>query len=488
METSTPPRGITVDEWAATPVVVQQMLLTTCAIIAQQQQQHAQLLARIADLEARLNQHSQNSSKPPSSDPPSAPPRPERVTRGRKRGGQVGHPRHERIVPTPEQITETADHYPTICDQCGSDVSGNQHDVCLVDTQYVWDIPPVEPQIVAHHYHTIICHDCGELVTAPRPADVPPGGFGPRVVALIGMLHGRYRISQREVLQLLADLFHVPISLGSIVTCQATVSAALAPIYADLQDQVQAAPVVNIDETGWKEAGKRRWLWTVVSTVATLFLVATGRSRTVLRQLIGADYRGIIGSDRGRAYLGQPAERHQLCWAHLIRNFVALSERRGTVARWATDWLALSDIVFRVWHMYQGGGIDRVHMQAALEPIQATMHALLVTGAQRWDAGDAISQELLEHWDALWTFVRTDGVEPTNNAAEQALRPAVLWRKGCFGANSADGNRFVERILSVSATCQQQERHLLSVLTTAVTAYWQGLPAPMLRPAQTEAI
>lgn len=469
-------------------MAVQQMLLTACAVIVQLQQQQAQLVARIADLEARLNQHSQNSAKPPSSDPPSAPPRPERVPRGRQRGGQVGHPRHERIVPTPEQITETADHYPTTCPHCGSDVSDNQHDVCAVQTQYVWDLPPIVPEIVAHQYHTVMCLACYELVTAPRPADVPPGGFGARVVAKISILHGRYRISHREVVQLLADLFQFPISLGGVVVCQATASAALAPIYADLQAQVQAAPVVNIDETGWKEAGKRRWLWTVVSAVATLFLVASGRGKGVLHQVIGTDYAGILGSDRGRAYLGTPPERHQLCWAHLIRNFVALSERRGTVARWATDWLALSDIVFRVWHMYQGGGIDRAHVQAALEPIQATMHALLVTGAQRWDAGDAISQELLEHWDALWTFVRTDGVEPTNNAAEQALRPAVLWRKGCFGANSADGNRFVERILSVSATCQQQERHLLSVLTTAVTAYWQGLPAPMLRPAQTEAI
>lgn len=469
-------------------MVVQQMLLATCAIIAQQQQQHAQLLARIAELEARLNQHSQNSSKPPSSDPPTAPPRPERVTRGRKRGGQVGHPRHERIVPTPEQITTTTDHYPTTCPCCGSDVSSNQHDVCAVQTQYVWDLPPVVPEISAHHYHTIMCYACRELVTAPRPAEVPPGGFGARAVALISMLHGRYRISQREVVHLVADLFQFPISLGGVVACQATVSAALVPIYADLQEQVQAAPMVNIDETGWKEAGTRRWLWTVVSAVATLFLVATGRSRTVLRQLIGADYGGIIGSDRGRAYLGQPAEHHQLCWAHLIRNFVALSERRGAVARWATDWLALSAIVFRLWHTHQGGGIDRAQLQAAMEPIQAIMHALLVAGAQRWDAGEAISHELLAHWDALWTFVRETGVEPTNNAAEQALRPAVLWRKGCFGANSADGNRFVERILSVSATCQQQERHLLTVLTAAVMAYWQGLPAPILRRSQPEAV
>ncbi len=352
MDTSTPPSGITHDEWAATPLAVQQLVLASFAAIA-----HFQ--TRMSELEARLNQDSQNSSKPPSSDPPSAPRRPERVPRGRKRGGQDGHPRFERPIPTPEQVTDTHDHYPATCPQCGGDVSGCRQDACAIQTQYVWDIPPIVPLIVAHHYHTVICRGCRELVTAPRPPEVPPGSFGARVIAQIGMLHGRYRISHREVVCLLADCFQFPISLGSVVGCQSTVSAALEPIYDDIRTHVQAAPIINVDETGWKEAGKRRWLWTVVSAVATVFLVATGRSKAVLQELIGPAYGGIMGSDRARAYLHQPPERHQLCWAHLIRNFTALSERRGVVALWATDWLALSRLVFRLWHTYQGGGIDQ---------------------------------------------------------------------------------------------------------------------------------
>lgn len=480
MDTSAPPTGIPAEDWAATPVAVQQFLLATLTVVALHQQQIAQLMARVADLEARLNQHSQNSSKPPSSDLPSAPPRPERVPRGRKPGGQVGHPRHERPTPEPDQITDVQHHYPDTCPSCGEAVTGRRQDACAIQTQYVWELPVVVPLITAHHYHTVSCLGCGALATAERPTDVPPGGFGARAVATVGMLHGRYRISHREAVQLLADLFQFPISLGSVVTCQSTISAALAPIYDDLQAQVQTAPVVNIDETGWKEAGQRRWLWTVVTAVATLFLVATGRGTTVLHRLIGAEYGGIVGSDRGRAYLKQPPERHQLCWAHLIRNFLALTERRGPVALWAADWLVLSALVFRLWHIHQGGGIDRTQLQAALEPIQASMHALLVAGSRRWDAGEAISHELLAHWDALWTFARVAGVEPTNNLAEQALRPAVLWRKGCFGAHSAEGNRFVERILTVSATCAQQHVHLLTFLTAAVEASWRGQPAPKL--------
>src|SRR5436190_4221754 len=141
MDTSAPPAGITTEDWAATPVAVQQMLLATLTVVTLQQQQIAQLLARVADLEARLNQHSQNSSKPPSSDPPSAPPRPARVPRGRKPGGQAGHPRHERPDPDPEQITTTDHHYPATCQQCGADVTAAQRDACAIQTQYVWEIP-----------------------------------------------------------------------------------------------------------------------------------------------------------------------------------------------------------------------------------------------------------------------------------------------------------------------------------------------------------
>ena len=473
MENDLPPPGIAGEDWAATPLAVRRL-------VGEQHQLLAQLLQRVAELEARLNQHSQNSSKPPSSDPPSAPPRPTRTPRGRRSGAQPGHPRHERPDPEPAQIDSTCDHYPHTCPHCQCVVSDNHWDACAVRTQYVWELPLVQPHITAHHYHTVSCRGCGDLVTAERPPDVPPGAFGPRTAAVVSLLHGRYRISQHEVSNLLEDLFGLALSVGSVVTLQQTVSCALAPVYSDVQQQVQAAAVVNVDETGWKEAGKRRWLWTVVAALATLFLVATNRGTTTLRSLLGADYDGIVGSDRGRAYLSQPPERHQLCWAHLIRNFRALAERRSSLAAWAADWLGLSEVVFRLWHAFRGGTIDREQLLCAMEPIQTSMHALLTRGTRRLDDAESISHELLAHWEALWTFVRVEGVEPTNNAAEQALRPAVLWRKGCFGAHSPDGNRFVERILTVSATCQQQQRHLLTFLSEAVDAYWRGLPAPRL--------
>lgn len=480
MKTDRPPEGITPEEWAATPEAVQQLLLATLSALEILQQRLVALTKRVADLEAQLKLASHNSSKPPSSDPPSAPTRPARTPRGRKPGGQVGHDGHERPTPEPDQITAVEHHYPSACPSCGDSVSNQHGDVCQPSLHYVWELPIVQPLITAHHFHTVCCHGCGELVTAPRPSTLPPGAFGPRAAAVVALLHGRYRISHREVVNLFGDLFHFSLSLGSVVSLQSHVSAALAPIHEQVHAKLQSAPVLNIDETGWKEAGQRRWLWTLVGQVATLFVVANSRGRSVLNALVGAEFGGIVGSDRARMYLSLSPHRHQLCWAHLLRNVRALSERKGSLAVWAADVLALSEMVFRLWHAFRGGTLDRAMLAAALEPIQLALKALLERGSRRYDAAEGLSHELLAHWDALWTFVRLEGVEPTNNLAEQALRPAVLWRKGCFGAHSAQGNRFVERILTVSATCSQQHRHLLSFLTDAVDAYWQDLPAPKL--------
>lgn len=282
--------------------------------------------------------------------------------------------------------------------------------------------------------------------------------------------------------RLFADFFGFPISLGGGVDLQQVGSAALAPVYQAIRAVVQQQDRANLDETGWKEGGRRCWLWTMVTSTATAFLLHPSRAGPALRQLIGADYAGIVTADRHRPYLAIDPARHQLCWSHLLRNFQALVDRGGRPAIWGADFLALSEVVFALWHRYRDGQIDRPTFQAAMAPIQTSMHALLVAGSRRADAPEGLCAELLSHEDALWTFVREARLEPTNNAAERALRSAVLWRKGCFGTQSDAGSRFVERILSVSATCRQQQRHLLTFVTDAIRALWAGAPAPTLIP------
>jgi len=302
--------------------------------------------------------HSQNSSKPPASDPPSAPPRPARVPRGRNAGAQPGHPHHERPDPSPEQITQVQDHYPDICATCRDQLHERRWDACAVQTQYVWELPIVRPDITAHHYHTLCCPNCGELTTAERPVDVPPGAFGPRTAAAIAVLHGDYHLSDRLLPRLLHEFFGMPIAVGSVVGLQQVASTALEEVYETIHTAVQQQDRCNVDETGWKEAGKRRWLWTMVTAIATFFVVAGSRSGPALRQLLGECYSGIVTSDRHRPYLKLSPESHQVCWSHLIRNFQALVDRGGGLGIWGADFLELSYLLFRLWHLYREGTID----------------------------------------------------------------------------------------------------------------------------------
>ena len=467
MDAVPPPPGITPADWEHTPPAVRQLINS--------------LLTQVADLTARLGQHSGNSSRPPSSDPPAAPKRPTRPPRGRRRGGQPGHPGHHRTLVPPEQLTAVCEHRPATCPHCQSALPSDLPAVGLPRVQQVWEVPPIQPQITEHRFPTLTCPHCQQAVNAPPPPEVPPGAFGPHLAALVALLHGRYRLSVRETGALLADLFGLPVGLGSIpALCQQT-SAALTAPYQEVATHVAAQPVANVDETGWKQAGQRRWLWVAVTALVTLFRVAPQRNTAALRALLGAGFAGVIGSDRYKAYEPWPLERRQLCWAHLKRDVTAFAERDGPLGVWGQAGLDHIQDLFAAWHAFRQGTTDRAGLQEAAAPVQAAWRAWLQRGLTlEVPAAQQFSQALLARDAALWTFLYVAGVEPTNNAAERALRPAVLWRKGCFGADSPAGNEFVERILTVSATCRQQGRHLWPFLAEAVQAYWAGQPAPRL--------
>ena len=469
-----PPLGIPPADWEATPPTVRAVVL---ALLDQLQT----LQTRVTDLEARLSLTSANSSRPPSTDPPSAPP-PKPTPTGRARGAQPGHPGHHRELLPPGQVDEFVVHRPTACSHCQTALPHNLP-ASDVQRQQVWDVPPLQPHVTEHQFPTITCPDCQTPVRAERPPDVPPGSFGPQLVALVALLHGRYRLSTREVALLLSDLWRIPLSLGSIPALYQTASRALVPVYAEVQTVVQAQPVTNVDETGWKECHQQRYLWVAVTLLGTLFMIGR-RSRPALESLLGAAFGGIVGSDRYKAYAHLPASRRQLCWAHLKRDWQFFRERDGPVGVWGEAAMVQITKLFLTWHRFVGGELTRAELQQAMVPIAAELRRLVETGRDElpWEKARGFCRDLLGTWAALWTFVEVEGVEPTNNAAERAVRPAVLWRKGCYGTDSEDGSRFVERILTVTTTCRHQQRPVLPFLTDAVRVHWSGHPAPILMP------
>lgn len=457
--------------WAATPCAAQALIVA--------------LQERIRELEAQLGQNSSNSSRPPSMDPLQAPPRPKAPPTGRKRGGQPGHCGAYRALLPVEQVDEVVLVVSEVCRHCGQslpEIAGRRRG--RVWRHQLVELLPLAVRVTEYQMIGQRCPACGKRTRAALPPGVPRRPFGPRLTAVVALLSGRYRLSRREVRQLLQDLWQVRVSLGAVVRQEQAQSAALAPIIEEAHAAVQQAAVVNMDETGWREAQQRAWLWTAATAELTVFLINGSRGGAVVEALLGSEFAGVVGSDRWAAYNRFRAERRALCHAHLERAFQSLVDRGGeaeSIGQWG---LMEIERLFALWHRFRAGEFDRQELRRRLVPLQGRMGRLLRRGQKNpdWKAA-GLCRELTKWWPALWTFARVEGVEPTNNVAERALRPAVLWRKGSFGSDSETGSRFAERLLTVVATCRQQGRRLLDFLVAAGEAALQGTAAPSLLPA-----
>ncbi len=445
---------------------------------------NAMLCARVDELERKLSLKSRNSSKPPSSDPLDAPPRGRKKPSGRKRGGQPGHEGHDRELFPPEQVDKVIALFPDTCAHCPADLHGKKGK--LHGQHQVVEIAEVKATVTEYQYHIVQCPECGGFTVAVLPDGVPAGAFGPRLEATIAVLTGVYRLSKRQAESILSDLFGVSICLGSICRCEARVSDALAEPVEEARAYVQSAEVINADETGWREGNKKkRWLWVAVADMVTVFMIHANRSQEAALELLGA-FKGILTTDRCSAYNIYHGVR-QLCWAHLLRDFERFSEYNGKGGAIGAQLLTKAKQMFRWWHKVRDGTIKFTTFQRYMRPLRAEVEELLCAGVKcGCPEMERSCKRILKHVQWLWTFVDVQGVEPTNNAAERAVRPGVLWRRVSFGTHSATGSRFAERILTVAATCKQQGRNVVSYVTEACEARLHSLPAPSLLPESAD--
>ena len=277
-------------------------------------------------------------------------------------------------------------------------------------------------------------------------------------------------------------LFHTDLALGSVSAIEQNVSAALSQPVEEARTYVRQQPVVNADETSWRQGKQKLWLWIGTTPLVTVFLLAT-RGAEGAQQLLGRAFQGIVGSDRWSGYNWLPVLQRQLCWAHLKRDFQAFVDRGGESARLGEALLKQVKTMFELWHKLREGALSRTQFQECMAPVREEVGALLRQGQElAHDKTRRTCKRILKLESALWTFVWVEGVEPTNNWAERLLRRAVLWRRRSFGTQSETGSLFVVRVLTAVTTLRQQKRDVLDYLTEACAAAMRGDTPPSLLP------
>jgi transposase len=445
------------------------------------------LLAEIVELKARIEELGrqaqgktpQNSSLPPSTQHPHARPQPPKRKSKKKRGGQPGHEKHERpLIPT-EECDDVQSLKPTECRRCGEKLSGGDPEPLR---HQVWELPEIKPIVTEYQRHRLTCPCCGETTCAELPPGVPQGQSGPRLMAFSALLMAFYRQSKRRTAEFLGTLLGQPCCPSLTVKIQNQVTEAVRPSYEALAAQLPAQEQLSIDETGTKEANGKAWLWTFVARMFTVFAVRATREATALTAFLGGRFRGVVNCDRAKMYWQLGCL--QWCWAHLKRDFQAMIDSGDARAKHLGFRLRHATCeLFEHWADYRAGKISRAALLRRMGPVRRKVERLLLRGTQCGHAGTrGTCRELYEHRQWLWMFLRHEGVEPTNNAGERALRHAVIWRKLSFGTQSVAGSRFVETMLTVIETCRQQRRNVFTFLTHAVEAHLAHQPAPSLLP------
>lgn len=449
-----------------------------------------ELTARVLELEAQvLALQTQlrdllDKLKPPTSQTPKTlPPGPAKKATGKKPGGQPGHPPHLKSWLPPERLSRIVTHTPTCCTHCAATLPAIAGPTDPPPTIHqVAELPTNFAEVTQHEGHTRTCPGCGTVNTQSIPAAIRMSTLGPRLLSFLSYLVGVHGVSKRGVEEIIEAAAGVPISLGTIAHAEQEMSEALAAPYQEVRQAVADADVKGIDETGWKEAGKKRWLWVAATMQAVVFCIHPRRSIEALKLLLG-NLDGFFQSDRWSVYLEHlPSHRHQLCWAHLKRNWETKAKRGGKAKRLADRWFALHETIFKLWHRFKAGEFDREQLQHRIGPSIAAITALYEEGSRSRDQVFArFCTRLGEAVERHWLFVLEEGVEPTNNQAERVQRRAVIWRRRSFGCRSAEGCRFVERLLTVVETLKLQKRNVLDYLEQALAAHRRQQPSlPLL--------
>lgn len=419
-------------------------------------------------LKEQLGNNSSNSSLPPSQDRKKK--KNKKPASKNKTGGQKGHAGHFRELLTTDQVDSFIDcALPSHC-TCGGKIRSKKD----YQRHQVHELPNIKLHVTEYRLEKGRCLQCYCHQVAPLPEGVSWGITGPTLTGFMSQLVSRYQLSRRELQDFLQEHFRFNISLGTIFNKQKIVNAALETSVSNLLTSVKESPSINIDETGHNRDGKRQWMWGVTSAAFAFFSITASRGKKVLKSLVG-DYRNVVISDRYAAYNYFDSDNRQVCWSHLKRDFTKLSEKdNAIIARIGQHLLVCESDLFKLWHAFKQSRITRDELIRQSKPLRQRVGELLEQGSYTDPVLRVVRfcKNLLERFNALWTFIYTENVEPTNNHAERCLRPSVTWRKKYFGTRSEYGSEFVSRTASIQMTCRLQSKNAFQFLSQTLKDYF----------------
>ena len=454
---------------------------------------------QVGKSEEKAKQNSKNSSQPPSQDPLDTPKEPQKSKTTKKRGGQPGHKKFSQPLFEVEKCQEVVKHYPTKCKCCGDLL--NQNLVSAINRHQYLELPKIELEIIEHQVYQLKCSTCGTQTLGKLPDDVPKSHYRERLSAFIARLRCEYHLSYQKVQDFLKDFPGCRISIGQIRRLSQEMNESLAVPVQEAQTYLHQQPVLGSDETSFSQRNGDKnnpqqikgWLWVLVSPSVTYFQVILSRSQKAAQEMLGEvrEDMPIVITDRYGGYNWIPLKYRQICWAHLKRDFTAISERVGASGEVGRALLYQLNRVFRWWHRFREGLLSYELFCEAVGRLRDSMRRLLEEvgsypiekkDKSLWAKTVRTCREILKVEEALWTFVHTPGVEPTNNASEQALRPAVIWRRISYGSQSETGSQFVARMLTVVTSLRKQNRSVFEFLVETLTAKRKGGKIPSLLP------
>lgn len=440
------------------------------------------LAQQVEALSRERNKNSSNSNKPPSSDNLNDRRKIRRRKKrtGRKRGGQPGHPGKARTLLPADTVDDIVEHYPDPCEICQRVPPQRAHGRPYVHQVVDLRVGGGGRYVVEHRCYAVDC-SCGAVIPAPIEK-APSSSFGPQLAAAVCALTGNFHMSRRQVVVALAELFDITMSLGSVSNIEGRMVKALATPSDEAMQSAESAAVKNVDETSWLRDSERCSAWVFATRWVSVFRIAADGKRKTLRKLLKRR-RGVLISDRASVFLDWSMSRRQICWSHLLRAFIDFSQRDGPAADWGCELADCAELVFIYWRQLQAKVIDRAEFVRLVSAVRDGMRPCFERAARaEIPEVSGSCANMLEHWEALWTFINTPGVPPTNNHAERELRRLVLWRKRCYGSQSDRGDRFVERMMTVTHSLRKQGRDVLAFLRGCLLAQLEQQKLPSLVP------